>query len=196
MILRRSAALVARWVHTFVSVAGFGALIFFSLTGITLNHAAYFETADPMEREFSGQIAPALLEGGAVDRLGVVEELRAGEGLRGRVVEFREDGAELLVSFEAAGFTADVYVDRLTGAYEGLTTVQGAWVLLNDLHKGRGTGGAWSWVIDVSAAVLLVCGLTGLWLLWFVKKRRRSGLAVTALGVLALPLVYVLFELA
>lgn len=196
MPIRRSASFVARWLHTFVSVGGFGALIFFSLTGITLNHAAYFEAAEPVERELSGELDAALLADGVVDRLGVVEELRAGEELRGRVVEFREDGAELLVLFEAAGFTADVYVDASTGAYEGLATTQGPWVLLNDLHKGRGTGAAWAWVIDVSAVVLLVCGLTGLWLLWFVRKRRRSGMAVTAVGVLVLPLVYLLFELS
>ena len=68
-------------------------------------------------------------------------------------------------------------MDRETGAYEGTSFVDGVWILVNNLHKGRGTGAAWSWVIDLSAAVLLVCGVTGLWLLWYVKRRRWSGLA-------------------
>ena len=47
----------------------------------------------------------------------------------------------------------------------------------------------------MSAAVLIVAGLSGIWLLWYVRKRRTNGLLVTVLGAALLPLVYVLYEL-
>ena len=34
---------LARWLHTYVSMIGFGALLIASITGITLNHAEFFE---------------------------------------------------------------------------------------------------------------------------------------------------------
>ncbi|MEL6428624.1 MAG: PepSY-associated TM helix domain-containing protein [Planctomycetota bacterium] len=195
----RSAAWIARWGHTFVSSFGFGALVFFSVTGITLNHPDVFETAEPVELEFSGSLEPSLLavsDGGVeVQRLEIVEELRAEHGLRGRVTEFRIDDDEVSVVFAAPGYSADAWIDRTSGSFEGVTVTQGTWVLLNDLHKGRDSGAAWRWLIDVSAAILIVAGLSGIWLLWYVRKRRTNGLLVTVLGAALLPLVYVLYEL-
>ena len=148
----RSAAWIARWGHTFVSSFGFGALVFFSVTGITLNHPDVFETAEPVESEFSGSLEPSLLAasdgGDEVRRLEVVEELRAEHGLRGRVTEFRIDDDEVSVVFAAPGYAADAWIDRASGELEGVEVTQGAWVLLNDLHKGRHATSAWSWLID------------------------------------------------
>ncbi|MEM1447667.1 MAG: PepSY-associated TM helix domain-containing protein [Planctomycetota bacterium] len=198
-MLRRSAAFLARWTHTFVSLVGFGALVFFSVTGLTLNHAEFFESGEPVERALSGEVdvdwvAPE--RGDDVARLEVVEALRRQYGARGHVAEFSVDDAELFVLFETAGYSADVVVDRSTGSFDGVEAREGFWIVVNDLHKGRSTGAWWSVLIDVSAIVLTVSGLTGLWLLWYVRKRRVSGFAATAVGIAVLAVVYALFEAA
>jgi len=58
--------------------------------------------------------------------------------------------------------------------------------VLDDLHEGRDSGGAWSWIIDVSAVVMAVSALTGLWLLFHVRRRRDPGLLVAGIGSLVL----------
>jgi hypothetical protein len=64
--------------------------------------------------------------------------------------------------------------------------------VLNDLHKGRDTGRVWSWVIDISAAFMTLISLTGMILIYFVKKHRFNGLLLAVFGAL---LSYVIFRL-
>jgi hypothetical protein len=65
--------------------------------------------------------------------------------------------------------------------------------LINDLHKGRDTGPAWSLFIDVSAILLALVSLTGMILLLFLKRRRSSGLVIAALGLVLAWLVYIIW---
>ncbi|MEC8427647.1 MAG: PepSY-associated TM helix domain-containing protein, partial [Pseudomonadota bacterium] len=61
--------------------------------------------------------------------------------------------------------------------------------LLNDLHKGRHTGPAWSWLIDISAAVISIFAITGMIILLQHKRYRRAGLSAAFAGTL-LPCLY------
>jgi hypothetical protein len=60
------------------------------------------------------------------------------------------------------------------------------WAVLDDLHKGRDSGVAWAWVIDVSAVLMAVSAVSGLWLVLYVRRRRSPGLVVTLVGTLVL----------
>ena len=66
----------------------------------------------------------------------------------------------------------------LTQSYHGFIAV------INDLHKGRDTGLAWSVFIDVSAILLTFISLTGLVLLFYLKLRRIPGLIVALFGTI------------
>ena len=57
---------------------------------------------------------------------------------------------------------------------------------LNDLHKGRYSGKAWGILIDAAAILLTVISLSGLGLLFFLKRIRTGGLLVVAAGALLL----------
>ena len=70
---------------------------------------------------------------------------------------------------------------------------QGVVAVLNDLHKGRDSGKAWSWIVDVSAVLMTVASITGLVLLLASKRRRRSGVIAALIGSIATVLIYVLF---
>lgn len=79
--------------------------------------------------------------------------------LRSRSAEWSAD--EVFVSRPRAGGDAWVRVTLPEGSVEFESTDRGWISLLNDLHKGRNTGGAWSWFIDLFAVAILVFCLTG-----------------------------------
>ena len=98
-----------------------------------------------------------------------------------------------MIVFKGPGYSADVFIDRNSGAYSLTEIKTGAVAILNDLHKGRDSGTAWSWVIDISAVLMIFVSVTGLALLFYLKKRRRSGLIVTLAGFLLLVLAWAIW---
>ena len=92
---------------------------------------------------------------------------------------------------QGAGYAADAFIDRESGHYNLTQTSHGFVAVINDLHKGRDTGPVWSAVIDVSAVVLTVISLTGLVLIFYLKRKRVSGLLVVVGGAAAIAAVIV-----
>lgn len=179
---RKRVAVVSRWLHIYLSMFSFAIVLFFSATGLTLNHADKLSGHDRTSRS-TGIISPSAMHpGGEPDDLAIAEQLRRDLNLRGTVTDTRNDPDQVSLSFKGAGYTADVFVERPSGRYQVIETRSGAVATLNDLHRGVVTGKAWSWVIDASAVLLVLVSLTGLVLLFFVYKRRVSGLVVAGIG--------------
>ena len=178
--------------HIYVSMLGLAAALFFGVTGITLNHPGWLGGEAERAVEAEGTLRPEWLRGD-VARLEVVEALRAAHGVRGALGEFRVDDAECAVTFRGPGYSADAFIDRASGHYRLTQSLHGVVAVLNDLHKGRDTGAAWSLVIDLSAALLVVISSTGLGLLFYLKLRRRPGLVVMIVGGVVLVGVYLLW---
>lgn len=65
---------------------------------------------------------------------------------------------------------------------------QGRIGVLNDLHRGRDSGKVWAWLIDISGVFLLVVSLTGLGILYYLKKVRVKGF-ITGIAGCALLIV-------
>jgi hypothetical protein len=84
-----------------------------------------------------------------------------------------------------------VLIDRTTGRYELTETRMGFFAVLNDLHKGRDTGSAWAWMIDLSAVLMTLVSLSGLLLIFFLQKKRLSGLLAAGAGAVLCYLAYV-----
>lgn len=192
VVWKRRIAKSARWLHIYGSMVSLAVVLFFSATGILLNHPQWF-AGQVRTVERSGAMATAWTAGetDAVARLEIVEFLRSNQGIAGAVGDFRVDEREVSIAFRRPGYTADVFVDRETGRYTLSETRQGLAAVLNDLHKGRDSGGAWKFVIDVSAGLLCFVSLSGLVLLYFLQKHRAAGVLLTLIGGLATYLVYV-----
>ena len=109
----------------------------------------------------------------------------------GREAEWSAD--EVYVALARPGGDAWVSIDRETGAVEHEKTTRGAISLLNDLHKGRNTGPAWSWFIDVFAAACVVFTVTGLILLQFHARARPLTWPLVGLGLVVPVLLVILF---
>jgi uncharacterized protein len=183
---------LARWLHLYLSVVSFVLVLFFAVTGLTLNHANWFDDA-ARTTDTKGKLNPSWIAGtdtATVNKLAIAEYLRATHQLKGSVSEFRIDDRQCSVSFRGPGYTADVFVDRPAGTYQLTETRLGLVAILNDLHKGRDTGRGWAWVIDLSAVFMTLVSITGLLLLLVLKKRRVSGLWWLVAGGVASGLAY------
>lgn len=96
--------------------------------------------------------------------------------------EFRVEDGPCPIAFKGAGYSADATIDRATGVYELRETRLGFVAIINDLHQGRDTGAGWSLVIDLSAVLMIAVSLTGMVLVYFVKRRFVRGMILAAAG--------------
>ena len=189
---KKKVAKVSRWLHIYLSMISFAVVLFFSITGLTLNHADYF-VGKTITTKDTGKLSIAWVnvsDTNRIAKLDIVEFFRNQYHVKGAVNELRIDDSQVSVSFKGPGYEGDVYITRETGSFELTQTRTGFVGFMNDLHKGRDTGKTWSWVIDVSAIFLVLVSVTGLVLLLFLKKKRRNGLLIGVTGLLLLYIIY------
>ena len=174
-----------RWLHVYTSMISLLVVLFFGITGLTLNHPQW-TLGDAAERTtFTGTL-PADFDPTSNDYLlSVSEYLRDQHDVGGSISEFGVSGTDGTLSYKAAGYAADVFFDTATGEYELVVNQQGFVGVMNDLHKGRDTSSSWSWVIDASAILLVVVSLTGLGIQLFQRKRRTRALIIAAIATVA-----------
>ncbi len=190
-VWKRRFAKYSRWLHIYISMASCAVVLFFSLTGLTLNHADWFSGAE-RATQTKGQLDPTWTNNTAKDvaKLEIVEFLRRTHHISGAVADVRVEDSDLSIAFKGPGYAADVLIARATGKYELTESRLGLVAIVNDLHKGRDTGTVWKGVIDVSAMLLALVSLTGLLLLYFVYKHRSAGYLLMGLGT---ALTYVIY---
>jgi len=184
------------WISSALCLLG---MLLFAVTGLTLNNASLID-ANPTVTIRQSQLPPALLgqlkaassdAGHAAVPAPVARWLDSALDVQvaGRAPEWSPD--ELYVSLPRAGGDAWLSVDLADGAVEYERTDRGWVAYLNDLHKGRHTGAAWSWFLDVFAVACLVFSLTGLVLLQMHAGQRTATWPMVGLGLL-IPLVLAL----
>jgi hypothetical protein len=174
-----------RWLHTYISLVTLLVVLFFSITGLTLNHAEW-SSGGVIQKDVTGTVDVKWLDTAAPDKLNIAEKLRQDHSLRGHVDEVRIDERECTVMFKAPGYAADAFIDVKTGRYQMTIVEEGKLAVMNDLHKGRHSGKLWGVLIDASAILLTIISLSGLGLLFFLKRIRTGGLIVVAVGALLL----------
>ena len=190
------------WISSAICLIG---MLLFAVTGFTLNHAWQIESKPKVESR-DAQLPPDLLEKlQQAQKQGVEAADKNAVGLpaevdgwlaqqikvsaKGFAVEWSED--EAYVPMPRPGGDAWLRVDLKEGSVEYEKTDRGWISYLNDLHKGRNTGGAWSLFIDVFAIGCLVFCITGLLILKMHAQRRPMTWPMVGLG-LVLPALLVL----
>ena len=189
--LKQRLANPMRWLHIYSSMFGLVAVLFFSVTGLTLNHPSWVFGSKSAEETQKGSVRKAWLgdAGKEPSKLEIVEQLRKEHRVRGFVDDFTIDETECSITFKGPAYSADVFLNRETGEYEVTQRSAGIVAFMNDLHKGRDSGKAWSLVIDVSAIVLIIISVTGIGLLLYIRRRRNKGFFTTLGGLVILVLV-------
>ena len=112
----------------------------------------------------------------------MAEHLRSAHGVHGTVADRTADDRRAALTFCAPGYSADCFIDVHDGSYRLTVSYQGALGVLNDLHRGRDSGGTWAWLIDVAGVFLVLLSLTGLGLLFYLRKVRVKGLVMLVAG--------------
>jgi uncharacterized protein len=189
-VVKRRLAKYTRWLHIYLSMTSFLVVFFFAVTGWTLNHPDLFGGQERRTR-VTGTLDAALVKPGAdVQRDAVVAAIREAHHVGGALADVRIDDNELAIAFKGPGYAADVVVDRRSGSYELSESRLGIVAVVNDLHKGRDTGGTWRALIDVAAWLLAALSLTGLVLIYFIHKHRLAGVATLLAGGAVTMLLY------
>lgn len=184
------------WMSSAISLIG---LLLFAITGFTLNHAADIEAA-PAVAQKTAQMPPAVLGQLGADPAG-------GKGTLPRpVAAWVEDHFPVKANGEAEWSADEVYlpaprpggdawvaIDRASGAVSSEITDRGWISYLNDLHKGRNSGGAWSLFIDVFAFACLIFAITGLFLLWLHSAKRKSTWPLVGAGLILPAAIAIVF---
>jgi hypothetical protein len=172
-------------------------MLLFAVTGITLNHAAQIK-AKPEIVTLEAEI-PA----NVIKQISVPDEEKAplpdvltywlasekNISVGAQLAEWNDD--EIYLSLPRPGGDSWLSIDLASGELVYEVTDRGWISYLNDLHKGRNTGTAWSWFIDVFAVFCIIFCITGLLLLKRYASGRPATWPMVALG-LVLPWILIL----
>jgi len=181
------------WISSALCLAG---MLLFAVTGITLNHAADIE-AKPRVRSLELQLPDELLDLlPATAEQEVLAEplhlwLQDTLGVRFDAPAAEWSDSELYIGMPRPGGDAWLTLDLQSGDLFFEATDRGWIAYANDLHKGRHSGAAWSWFMDIFAGVCVIFALTGLLLLTRQTRARPATWPVTGLGLL-IPLLIAL----
>lgn len=183
------------WISSALCLAG---MLLFAVTGITLNHAGSIEGQSrvrTLELQLPTELTPLLVVAGEQKLfpapLHQWLESTLAVGFDGHAAEWSD--TEVYVGMPKPGGDAWLSLDLHSGEVFFEATDRGWIAYANDLHKGRHSGTAWSWFIDIFAGVCVVFTLTGLLLLARQARNRPSTWPVTALGLLVPVLIALLF---
>jgi len=187
------------WMSSAVCLIG---LLLFALTGLTLNHAAQIEARPVTESRqavVSASLRSELAAHAASKRAGVPDALRSWLHQELQLMLPADASAEwsdseLYIALPRAGGDAWLRIGLRDGALEYERTDRGWVALLNDLHKGRHTGLAWTLFIDVFAVSCLLFAITGLLVLKLHAVNRPITWPLVGAGF-ALPLLLVVLLL-
>lgn len=174
------------WISAAIAMAG---MLFFSFTGITLNHVASIPST-PVVSELQGELpqsvlkaleAPAAPDAPLPKSVAIAVKDSIGLDPAGQPAEWSDD--EVYVALPRPGGDAWVSVDRATGALTGEVTDRGWISYLNDLHKGRNSGDVWFWFIDAFAVICIIFTISGLFLLQLHARHRASTWPIVFAGI-------------
>ncbi|RYY75768.1 MAG: hypothetical protein EOO52_09410 [Gammaproteobacteria bacterium] len=189
---------IRKW-HWMSSALCFVCMLLFSVTGITLNHAGSIE-ASPTTTHLEGVVPQAIMKD-----VVLVEEQKDVE-FPASVLRWLDDthklklsrtiaeinDTELYLALPRPGGDAWLSLDTETGNFEYESTSRGWISYANDLHKGRNTGMAWIYFMDVFALACIIFSVTGFLLLQRYADTRSQTWPLLGAG-LVVPILFMLF---
>lgn len=190
----------ARVIHIYSSMSLFALMILFCVTGIVLNHTIWLDGGsqegdknimlpESLKQQFDDQarnfVDPPVNE--------IQQLLKRQFGLaKPSEINLDEAANEIIFDYKLPAGYATAIVD-VGGKSLSLQYRKGNMLnIMSDLHKGRNSGEAWSWVIDISAVLMIIFSLTGMIILLQNKKHRMQACLFAILGLLTPLFIYLL----
>jgi hypothetical protein len=180
---------LCRMLHAYLSAFAFLALIFFSVTGLTLNHPDWLAGARPRETTTTLRLSPAEVARSMTAQV-PARALAEAVGRRTRLLGGFASGevadGQALIRLEGPRGTSDVTVTLATGETEAAVRPASLVGFLGDLHKAKAVGPAWSVLVDACAVLFLALALIGYALFFSLRFRLVPSLVLTALSLVGL----------
>ena len=182
MYQRRDFYRHSRYVHGWLSAFAFLTLLFFSVTGLLLNHPEWFEPAKT--EETTQLILPESVLKSIKQQENpsdtILNYVRQQQNVVGRYQSSEVMDNEVMIRLESPAGATDIWVMTDTGEMEITQKPASTVSMLNDLHRGKNSGLAWSWLIDISAIIVIALSLVGYILFLSIKTRLVTHLVLTA----------------
>ncbi|WP_449360348.1 PepSY-associated TM helix domain-containing protein [Alishewanella longhuensis] len=197
---KRTAAIgrFMRALHTYSAMWVLILLVFFSITGITLNHPTW-QSKLGAQQSLTVLALPDAFQAwpAAAEQADYAAELASWLQQQGvKAVSwqprFEDDEQTLELSFKRPAGYAVALVDFSSAEIELEQQFSGYLALANDLHKGRDAGLLWKWLIDITAIACLLFAITGFYLLLKMPSKKSVGNALAVIGGMMAILAYLI----
>jgi hypothetical protein len=177
---------LCRMLHAYLSAFAFLALIFFSATGVLLNHSEWFAGYHPAEKAASVSLTPAELAAAKAAKdpgraLAAAVALKT--PLKGAYASSDLGDRQALIHLEGPKGSSDLTVDQTTGQVQARVASASFAAIIQDLHRGQNSGAPWRFVIDAGAYLILALSLIGYVLFFSLRFRLRNSLILTGVSL-------------
>lgn len=175
--------------HGYLSAAAFVWLVFFSITGILLNHPTWLrdDRSTTVSRQFRLQpyelaSVTAKVEPGPA----LVQVLRGKLDLKGQVDSSGVAGQLLLVRMRGASGSTELQMDLQSG--QGIAAIESFPIatLFKELHRGEKASPVWRAMIDITGFALVATSMLGLTIYLSLRFRLRTTVLLVAGGLAAM----------
>ncbi len=189
---------IRKW-HWMSSAICFVCMLLFSVTGISLNHAGAIESKPTIIR-IVGQLPESFLPQLMITNtkknielpVAIYDWLLQHSAITLDSKNAEVNGSEVYLPLTRPGGDAWLSIDIETGEFEYESTDRGWISYLNDIHKGRNTGKAWIYFMDLFALACIIFSITGFVLLQRYADTRRQTWPLVIAG-LVVPIFFILF---
>jgi len=180
--------------HGYLSAFAFLALLFFSATGILLNHPDWLKVELPPLAESQVALSPtevASLQAAKDPGRHLVELVGAKASLKGTFRNGEVAGRDVYVRMQGVRGSSDLVGNLDTGVVRVTVERQHPIAVFNALHRGELASAPWRAIIDIAGIVLIVMAIIGYVLFFSLRFRLRTALALTAVSLVAMVGVFV-----
>lgn len=182
--------------HGYLSAFAFAALLFFSTTGLILNHPEWFASDAPPLEESTFTLTQAQLKqlrdaetpGDILARFAAEHATLYGDYKDGTVA-----GDQIFVRLQGARGSSDIRATTTDGSVAVVSEAATTIAVMNALHRGETAGRVWRLSIDVMAIVMIVVALAGYAIFLSMSGKLRTALLISAASIVAAIAVFFAF---
>lgn len=183
---------LCRMLHAYLSAFAFLALMFFSATGLLLDHPEWMQGRGHESEVKLAVPATVLIHARALKE---PSAYLAAETLKltpvtGAYRSGEIDDGQANLRFEGVKGSSTVVIDLGTGQADITIERATALTVIGDLHRGKNASLPWRAVIDVTAVLVLAMSLIGYVLFFSLRFRLRTSLILTASSLALLGVIY------
>lgn len=180
---------LCRMWHGYLSAAAFVWLLFFSITGILLNHPSWLRHDKPVVASTQFHLPPddlASVRAGTEPGPALVQVLRGKLDLKGQIDSSGLVGQLLFVRMRGASGSTELQLNLQSG--QGSAAIESFPVStrLKELHRGENAGPVWRAMIDITGFALVATSLLGLMIYLSMRFRLRTASLVIVGGLAAM----------